>query len=177
MAKRIDEKIKDILNDKDYYDIVKDIVESSEYQRRKDFKHHEDCSVYEHMIEVSYLSYRICKKLRLNYRDAAIGGVLHDLYSRPWQDHLDEKVPFFKQHGFVHAREALDNANKFYPSYLNKRVSNIILRHMFPLNIHPPRYLESWIVSFADKKVSMNILKPNKAFLKYIGLAKFVSKK
>lgn len=37
---------------------------------------------------------------------------------------------------------------------LNHLERDIIIKHMFPLTIIPPRYLESWIVTFADKYVS-----------------------
>ncbi len=160
------------LKDVEYMKIVSPIINSSEFSKRKFFMHHDDCSVYEHCIMVSYIAYRYCLKIGLNYRDAAIGGVLHDFYSEPWQEHLGEKKPFFKQHGFTHAADALDNAVKFFPEYINDRVSDIILRHMFPLNIYPPKYAEGWVVTFVDKKVSVGILKPDKNLLKYLGISK-----
>lgn len=165
-------KVSEYLKDKDYYQIIAPILTSSEFLKRKRYIHHENCSVYEHCISVSYLVYKICKKLKLNYADAAIGGLLHDFYEEPWQDHLYRKDPFFKQHGFVHAANALDNAMKYFPEYINERISDIILRHMFPLNIHPPKYAESWIVTFVDKKVSLDVLKPSKNMFKYLGLTK-----
>lgn len=177
MAKNIQQEVEKALNDRKYYEIIKPIIENQEYQKRKNFKHHENCSVYEHSIEVSYLAYRICEKLGLNSRDAAIGGLLHDFYSKPWQENTEKKDSFFKQHGFVHAREALDNAKKYFPEFVNDRVSNIIVRHMFPLNIRPPKYRESWIVTFADKKVSLGVLGSGKEILKYVGLKKYLNKK
>ena len=33
---------------------------------------------------------------------------------------------------------------------------DIIKRHMFPLNIRPPKYRESWIVCLADKICAVN---------------------
>ncbi len=167
-----EEKITKYLNDKEYYNIVKSILDSEEFQKRKEFKHHENCSVYEHCLQVSYQTYKVCKKLHLNYHDAAIGGLLHDFYEKPWQDNIHQKDPFFKQHGFSHAKNALENTLKYYPELINDRVSNIIVRHMFPLNIHPPKYPEAWMITLVDKKVSLDILKPNKEMLKYLGLAK-----
>ncbi len=176
MAKSMQYKVNRALNDRKYYEIVRSIINSPEFQKRKNFKHHEDCSVYEHCIEISYLAYRICRKLGLYSRDAAIGGLLHDFYYKPWQENVEKKDSFFKQHGFVHAGEALDNSIKFFPELVNARVSDIILRHMFPLNIHPPKYPESWIVTFADKFVSLGVLGSGKELLKYIGLKKFLNK-
>ena len=57
-----------------------------------------------------------------------------------------------------------------FPQYYNKKVGNIILRHMFPLNIVPPRYLESWIISSVDKYVSMEIFNEPSKLLMYIGI-------
>lgn len=151
------------IND-DYYLIVKDILNSEEFIKRKKYRHHGDISVYEHSLKVSKLSYEIARKINLSFKkqifneyDMAIGALLHDFYYKPYtEDHT--KKPFFKQHGFVHAREALENSKKFFPKYVNKRVENIILRHMFPLNIVPPKYLESWLITFTDKYVSLEVV-------------------
>ncbi len=177
MAKSMQAKVNRALRNRKYYEIVRPIINSPEFQKRKNFKHHENCSVYEHCIEVSYLSYRICKKLGLYSRDAAIGGLLHDFYYKPWQENVEKKDSFFKQHGFIHAGEALDNSINFFPELVNARVSDIILRHMFPLNIHPPKYPESWVVTFADKYVSLGVLGSGKELLKYVGLKKLLKKK
>ena len=163
---------KELAKDKEYLSIVAPILDSKEFLKRRNWKHHENCSLYEHCLVVSYLSYRICKKRNWNYKDAAIGGLLHDFYKEPWQEHLHEKVPFFKQHGFVHAHEAMENAYKFFPELMNERIANIIERHMFPLNIIPPKYKEGWIVTYADKRLSMDVVVNLKALPKYLGLAR-----
>lgn len=56
-------------------------------------------------------------------------------------------------HGFVHAREALYNSRKVFPHLMNNRIEDIILKHMFPLNIRLPKYKETWIVTLIDKNV------------------------
>ena len=43
---------------------------------------------------------------------------------------------------------------------------------MFPLNIHPPKYKEAWLVTIADKKDSLKIFKHPKSLYKYLGLKK-----
>ncbi len=167
---------KEVLNDCEYMKIVSPILNSFELKKRKKWMHHENVSLYEHLLVVSYLSYKICKKYNLNYKDAALGGLLHDFYCKPWQENLNVKMPFFKQHGFIHAREAMYNAYKFYPTFMNKRIANIIERHMFPLTFVPPKYLEGWIVSYVDKKVSMDVFINVKAIPKYVGLSRHVNR-
>ncbi len=161
---------KNPLENQEYIDLVHNILENDEFKKRKDFKHHGDKTVYEHSLEVSYLAYRISKKLGLDYQDTAIGGLLHDFYYEDW--HLSKKEKnILKKHGFVHAKQALENTKNIFPQYLNFKTQDIILRHMFPLNIVPPKYLESWIVSISDKIVSIDLIK-NKDFLICIGLKK-----
>ncbi|MBR3198746.1 MAG: HD family phosphohydrolase [Bacilli bacterium] len=167
---------KRILYDSKYLDIVYPIINSSEFKRRQDWVHHENVTLGEHLLIVSYMSYLICKKRKLNYRDAAIGGLLHDFYNEPWQDHLYDKIPLLKSHGFVHAREAMENAYKYFPELMNERIANIIERHMFPLTGIPPKYKEGWIITYVDKKVSLDIVLNIKALPKYLGLAKHVRK-
>lgn len=171
--------------EKEFMNIIDDIVHSEEFERRKTYRHHGDESVYEHCLEVAYLSYRLAKYFHCDVKSATIGGLLHDFYPYPWQYTDAEKIllnipkrpkGLLKQHGFTHAREALENAQKFYPDYMNKRVENAIVRHMFPLNIHPPKYKEAWIVTFADKYASGKVLKHPTEYYKYVGLEKIVNK-
>ena len=82
------------------------------------------------------------------------------------------KKSLFKKHGFVHAKEAKINASKFFPDMINKRIENGILRHMFPLNIIPPRYIESWIVTISDKIVSFETILDKETIPRILGLKK-----
>ena len=159
-----------ILSDKEYYQIVKDILEHPEFQKRKNFLHHEGESVYDHVLEVSYYSYVYCKENYLDYKSAAIGGLLHDFYPKQWQQCKKVKKQFFDMHGFVHAREAYENAWKFFPQYMTPMIKDIILRHMFPVNIMPPKYKESWVITMTDKRVSLKVFHNPFGLLKYIGI-------
>lgn|SRR5574344_712719 len=154
-----------ISDEEEFLDIVKDILNDKEFLKRKNYRHHGDTSVYEHCFAVSYYSYLMAKKLHLNYRNAAIAGLLHDFYYKDWTTLPD--APLLKKHGFVHAREALENSKKEFPHLMNKHIENAIVRHMFPLNIIPPKCSEGWIVTTADKYVSMDVLKDYKILLSF----------
>ena len=155
----------------DWFKIVKPILLSEEFQKRLKFKHHHH-SVFFHSVLVSYRSYLFALKHDNNTYNCAIAGLLHDFYPYPWQyssdlesmdkkyiEHLKIKKSLFKKHGFTHAREALENANKYYPELMNERIENAIVRHMFPLNITLPKYSESWIVTLEDKIVTFKELR------------------
>lgn len=157
--------------DCEYYQIVRDILENEEFIKRKNFRHHGNKTVYDHCLAVSILSYRIAKKFNFDYNSAAIGGLLHDFYYKPWQEQKDTR-PFFKKHGFAHASEALENSKKYFPNLMNKRIEDIIKKHMFPLNITPPKYKETWIITCIDKYISMEIFKDIKNLPRYIGIYK-----
>ena len=138
----------------EWYEIARPILEHPEFQKRKTFAHHGSISVYEHVIMVSMQAYKMAKKRNLNYRDATIAGLLHDFYTTPWMEDTIKK-PILKRHAFIHAEVALNNAKEYFSELLNPTIENTILRHMFPLNIRPPKYLVGWIVTLADKIVSI----------------------
>jgi uncharacterized protein len=150
---------------KEWFDIVSPILNSDEYQRRKSFRHHGDVTVYEHSVKVSKYAFSVAKKLHLNKKDAAIAGLLHDFYETPWQD-VTIKQPFFKMHGFTHAQNALENSQKYYSAYLNPVIENAIQRHMFPLNIRPPKYKVGVIITIVDKYASLDMLTSKEALKK-----------
>lgn len=162
--------VKNALKDKEYLDIVNKILTNKEFLKRKKYMHHGKKTVYEHSLEVSYLSYKVAKKIKFNYKETAIGGLLHDFYYEDWHKVKYQKN-IFKKHGFIHAKEALENSKIHFNNILTKRIENIILRHMFPLNIVPPRYKEAWLVSIIDKIVSLNVI-GSKDFINF-----FISKR
>jgi uncharacterized membrane protein len=152
VSARIEEEIRERKpRDREYFDLVKDILANNEFQRLKDFFHH-NSSIYEHARKVSYLSYRISKYLNLDYRAAARGGLLHDFFLYDWRDHDEPDLARGKFHGLHHPRIALENAERhFAVSGIEK---DIILKHMWPLTLIPPRYRESFVVTFVDKYLS-----------------------
>lgn len=66
-------------DDIEYMEIVSEILKNREFNKLKDFTHHKTTRM-EHSKRVAYLSYRICKKLDLDYVSAARGGMLHDFF-------------------------------------------------------------------------------------------------
>lgn len=155
----------------EYYSIIYKILENDEFQKRKKYKHHGNISVYDHCISVSKMAYLIAKRMHKDYRSAAIGGLLHDFYYEPWQENFNKKK-FLQKHGFVHAKQALENSKTIFPNLMNNKIINIIERHMFPLNKIPPKYIEAWIVNFCDKIVSLEVIKEPKKIPMLLGIKK-----
>jgi uncharacterized membrane protein/HD superfamily phosphodiesterase len=135
----------------EFYRVIRDIYGHGEFLKLKQYYHH-NSSIYDHVNEVAYLSYRICKYLKLDYRSATRGALLHDFFLYNWHDHDEPDLPRDKNHGIAHPRIALANAEKHFS--LNDIERDIIKKHMWPLTLVPPRYKESFVVSFADKYLS-----------------------
>lgn len=72
--------------------------------------------------------------------------MLHDLFLYDWRKKQPDRKGF---HGFRHPRIALNNSLKLFN--LNEKEQDIILKHMWPITIIPPKYLESYIITFVDK--------------------------
>jgi uncharacterized protein len=138
-------------DDSEFVKILEEISTNSEYQCLKNFYHH-NSSIYEHIINVAYTSFKISKYLKLDYRSATRGALLHDFFCYDWRNHDLPDLAADKFHGIEHPKIALANSEKHFK--LNDIERDIILKHMWPLTVIPPKYRESYIVSFADKFVS-----------------------
>lgn len=124
-----------------------DILSSEKMQITKKNIQHRRVSVYEHSLGVALMSVYIIKRFNIDADIPSVvrGALLHDYFLYDW--HKPDKS--HRLHGFTHARCALKNASEDFP--LNDVETDIILKHMFPLNISFPKYKESIIVSAADK--------------------------
>lgn len=141
-------KLDSIYNDLEYMNIIGDILNKPNFQQIKKCKHH-GTNRLEHSLKVSYYSYLVTKKLKLNYIETARGGLLHDFFIN---EDLSPKKQKFS--AIFHPYTTLENSCKhFEVSDLEK---DIIINHMFPTLPHKiPKYLESWIVSLVDKIVAI----------------------
>jgi len=130
-----------------FYNFANEIITSSCFQQLDKFIQHGKTTVLQHSVFVAYCSYNIGKKLRLkcDYKSLVRGALLHDFFLYDWH----EKDKSHRLHGFTHPKTALKNAEKYFK--LNNKERDIIRKHMWPLNLSPPRYKESFIVWTADK--------------------------
>ena len=132
---------------KEIKDVLKELDEQGRMKYTQKYMQHSDISVYKHCISVAYTSVELADRLawNVNRRELIRGALLHDYFLYDW--HI--KDPNRKAHGFSHAAAALQNAERDFA--LNAVERDIIARHMFPLNLTPPRYRESILVCIADK--------------------------
>ncbi len=122
--------------------IARPVVNHPDVARLSIYKHHKFKSRLRHVIEVAYISFLWSDLLRLENKSIVRGALLHDLFYYDW---LQDGPRF---HGFRHHNIALRNAQAI--TNLSKKEEDIIKKHMWPLTIIPPRYIESYIVSMVD---------------------------
>ena len=124
-----------------------DILFAPGMQREKDFMQHGKVSVFEHSVGVTLVSLMLAEKFNMKVDTRALvrGSLLHDYFLYDWHDYHPE----VGLHGFTHAKIAMENACRDFD--LNEIEKDMIARHMFPLNLKPPKYRESRILCIADK--------------------------
>lgn len=128
-----------------YLRCVDDLITTEQVESMKQWKHHFSVTTYDHSLFVSYVAFRMARRMGRDYRMAARMGLLHDLYL--YDSHDRSAHP--GSQCFDHPRAALRNAAQLVE--LSEKEANIIASHMWPLATTMPRSAEAVIVSVADK--------------------------
>jgi uncharacterized protein len=135
-----------IINDVAYINLVSDILDNEEFIKMKKYDHH-GITRYDHLLKISYHSYLLAKKQKLNVRTVARAALLHDFFD------IDDQFEGFKRGlvlNFTHPKYALEKASSVFN--LSDNEKNIIRAHMFPfIPSVLPKHKEAWLVDFVDK--------------------------
>ena len=128
-----------------YCDAVGDLLSSEVVQQMRQYPHHKTVSTFWHSVYVSYLTYRVCGGLHLQQGEAARAALLHDFYLYNW---------YVEKHGeyhiWYHPKTAVKNAERYFGP-LTEKQKNMILSHMWPLFVEPPKSREAYVLTFTDK--------------------------
>lgn len=129
----------------EFLQIVDKIISNRKFLKLKDEKHHHNSNRYKHMLDVSYKTYKYCKKKNLDYISATRAAVMHDFYFDTDFEKKGKKI-------LKHYEIAIENAKKL--GNLSEKEENIIASHMFPVGGKLPKYKESIVVDVIDDIVS-----------------------
>ncbi|HRU95956.1 MAG TPA: HDIG domain-containing protein [Ruminococcus sp.] len=132
-----------------YYSCVDDIIGCRELDRLKDITHHISTTRFQHCVNVSYYSYIICRKLRLDARSAARAGLLHDLFYYNRKEYNSTREKKQPSHSSMHSQIALENAMLI--TEINPVEKDMIEKHMWPVTRPKPKYKETYIITIVDK--------------------------
>jgi len=141
----------------EFESIVNDIINHPKFNKLKQELHH-GISRYEHSLRVAKMTYRISKRMHLDYERVTRAALLHDFF-------LDEQTKEYNvgKTFKIHPLIALENAKEYFD--LDKKQENIIASHMFPVCSTLPKYKESYVVTLSDKLVAMHEMYRYKASL------------
>lgn len=147
----MDNLLQKIYTDKDFIQIIEDIINNETVKKMRNFKQHYETSCFDHCLISSYYCYILCKKLKLDYVSCSRAAMLHDLFLYDWRKKQNGRKGL---HAFTHPKTAYENSVKLFN--LNKKEKDIILKHMWPVTISLPKYRESFILTFVDKYCAIN---------------------
>jgi len=126
------------------------ILSNPEYLKLKNFRHHGKISIYDHCIAVALNALASSRSHPSVNKESLIkAALLHDFFLYDWHVIGQRK----RLHGFRHPYIALENARKQFE--VTPEEENIILHHMWPLCIIPPKKISGWIVIYCDKIVCL----------------------
>ncbi len=134
-----------------YYVPVADILENSQFQLLKQYRHHIRTTRFQHSINVSYYSYLICCRFRWDAVSAARAGLLHDFYFYETVDYDRSAVQ--ASHFSTHPTLALSNAKQAF--LLNEKETDSIVHHMWPFVPQKPHCKEGIVIAVVDKCVAV----------------------
>lgn len=111
---------------------------------------HGAVTTFAHSVRVACLAVWMADRLRLWHRvdlhSLVRSALLHDYFLYDWHD-WDNGT--HRLHGFTHGGAALRNAVRDFR--LNAIEHDSIAKHMFPMTPVPPKYIEGYLVTVADK--------------------------
>ena len=134
-------------NEISFDNIAHDIITTNKFNELKNEKHH-GLTRYKHVMRVSKYTYKISKKLKMDYASATRAALLHDYFTK---NDFEENSKSSKEL-VNHPNVASINAQKEFK--LNDLEINAIESHMFPLSKTLPKYKESWLLTLVDKSVA-----------------------
>ncbi|MCR4790397.1 MAG: HD domain-containing protein [Treponemataceae bacterium] len=130
--------------DQEYIRIVEEILDHREFQTMDTWIQHISTRRLSHCINVSYISYRIAKKLKVDAPSCARAGLLHDFCLYDFHDDLYKHTKQLINHPKEAAKTAKERFN------MSDKEVRAIRTHMFPLGPFPNSWT-GWIIQFADK--------------------------
>ena len=144
----MDNLLQKIYEDKDFIEIIDDIIKNDTVKKMRNFKQHYETSCFDHCLVASYYCYLYGKKFNFDYVSCARAAMLHDLFLYDWRK-SQRDVEIEGLHAFAHPKIALKNASKIFD--LNNKEQDIIVTHMWPVTLSLQKYKESFVITFADK--------------------------
>lgn len=131
----------------EFYSYIGPLLCNPRVQQLDQYTQHKKYTRLRHSVDVAYISFLITKFMNWDSRSTARAALLHDMFYR------EDSEPNCWKHMKEHPAECLENARTICA--LNEVEEDIILKHMWLVNMTPPKYKEGFIVTFVDKFCAM----------------------
>ena len=132
--------------------IIQDLLHNQKVIELEKYKQHLNTSRLDHSLNVAYTSFLLAKKKNVNVIETVRAALLHDFFLYEWRT----EQPIKGSHVDVHPQQALLNAQTV--TEVTPLMEDIIVSHMWPVGKIKPKSKEAWIVSWADKIVTIQEL-------------------
>lgn len=129
---------------REYLTLVGDLLDAPEVVALHHYRHHRTTR-HQHVLNVSWYSFLMARRLHMDAAATARAGLLHDLYYYNFRDWQSTK----RHHIYHHPQQALDNASLL--TDISPIEADVILNHMWPMSPRRPRYKETYLISCIDK--------------------------
>jgi len=151
--------------DREFYNIVKDIINHPKFLETKKVSHHGgENTLFSHSLNTAFMTFKIAKRLKWSEEDvisATRAAMLHDFIefdwdspeSRAYKSQFKGLERIKHMHGFVHGFQAVEYSSKFFE--LSNAQIDAMAKHMFPLVPILPKYKETWLLTYTDKIVAI----------------------
>ncbi len=134
------------------------VIESDVFQKSFMQVHHKYSTVGEHSLGVAYYALRISYFLhylhiRPDLENVVIASLCHDLGILRCKEKYRHELECCMKHprDSVTVFRSMQFHFPYHEKEKKKRIENAIRHHMFPQTLLPPRYLEGFILTLADK--------------------------
>lgn len=130
----------------EFNEIVKEMITNETVLEMKKYRQHCDIDCFAHCYYVAYTSYKVAKKLNLDYVSITRAAMVHDLFLYDWHAPKGDRKGF---HAFTHGKCACNNAVKLFE--LSEKEKDMIIKHMWPVTLMPPKSIEGFLLTVIDK--------------------------
>ena len=138
--------------EQEFWEIIKPLWDDERVQSMSMYIQHGKVTTLVHSLRVAKLCYQLDRFFHTHCNKQVLlqAALLHDFYLYDWH----QKDGSHKWHGFHHAEKAVENAKAHFS--IDEKTASCIATHMWPLTLRKlPRYKEAWILTLADKMISI----------------------
>jgi uncharacterized protein len=129
----------------EFLEIIDEFITNEKVLSMKDYIQHCNVNCFEHCLDVSHTSYKVAKKLNLDYKSVTRAAMVHDMFLYDWH----QKENRHSGHAYNHAKIACKNAQVEFK--LSDKEKDMIEKHMWPIPLKLPKSKEGMVLTFVDK--------------------------